>query len=240
MKNKPAQKPAVKPKKGTATKQEKPDAKKQTENEYTPAEFRRLLLFAKDLPDTGRDYDLGKFNEVPAGDFIDTACSVVRWECNDPELRKRLEREIAEHERQQAPNMMKLGKMAFEAFSQKDAAYFTAIALYIECNSPGGPRTKRTTTINGWKHTELYPITYRELGIKKKRGQNPKRWTLDVVFPLALHCLIIQREHFKCLRRITRNEVANQVNGLRRKHESITESELSRQLTKWKFAEFVA
>lgn len=221
---------------------------------YTPAEFRRLLRFAKDLPDTGREYDLGKFSEVPAGDFITTACGVVRWECDDPELRKRLERQIAEHEREQAPILAKLGKMAFEAFFQKDAAYFRAIALYIECNLPGGPRTKRTTTINGWKCTELYPIKYDELGIKKKRGRAKTAHDLGTVFPLALGKVIFEREHWvdiltgyqrpkDCpnngynLRKITRGEV---MKAVRDYGGSIEEGSLSRWLTRFKFNRFMA
>ena len=227
--------------------------KKPSPTHYTEAEFRKLLDYAKTLPEAWRDYDLGKFNEATAADFIATTSGKGFWDTtkiddeqaellkSNPELLKHRESKIAEYHRHKGPMYADLGRMAFEAFCKKDAQFFRNIALWIECNQADGPRVvKVTPTKDGREVAELDPITYPELGIKKGKGKDGKRWTLAVVFPLSIWELIMIREAFNIRLRITHNELRNRVNGNRRKGEGISDKRFNEHLRKWKFAEFLA
>ena len=267
---------------------------------YTEAEFRKLLDYAKTLPDAWRDYDLGEFNEATAADFIATTNCKVFWDAtpdaelaelleSEPELRKHREAKIAEYQHYIGPTHATLGRMAFEAFCKKDAQFFRNIALWIECNQADGPRvTNPDAAKSGHQAPKIKPITPKELGIKKGKGQRGKRWTIDVVFPLSIWELIDSRRAAETLyrkkdvmkvdrdaevhreqisrhlgdymrRRITRDELRDRVNGNRKilklskekrerremdgvagEYGEITEQELSRKITKWRFREFLA
>ena len=203
---------------------------------YTSNEWSRLLKLKEKLAYALRKYDLGKFNETTAADFIATTSGKVFRDTTNLD-----ESEIAEYHRRKGPMYADLGRMAFEAFCKDDAQFFDNIALWIKRRRGDAKQMRKGA--NGAPTRTLKTLTYPMLGIKRSHGRGgaSHHRSLEVVFKTALFELIEIRQISDSMRRISRAELKKRVMMARRSNDvEINESRLSELISDNGLAAFLA